>query len=56
MRDSCIHPCKGNGSGDIQLCFFGSKQECLAWLKEESHVEELMEIYNHLVEKADDML
>ena len=36
--------------------FFGSKEECLAWLKEEAHVEELIEIYNHLVEKAEDML
>ena len=36
--------------------FFGSKQECLDWLKDESHVEELIGIYNHLVEQADDML
>ena len=33
--------------------FFGSRQECLDWLKEESHVEELIGIYDHLVESAD---
>lgn len=25
----------------------------LDWLKDESHVDELIEIYNHLVERAD---
>jgi hypothetical protein len=31
--------------------FFGSKQECLDWLNDKSHIEELIEIYNHLMEK-----
>ena len=35
--------------------FYGSRQECLDWLKDESHVDELIEIYNHLAEKADSM-
>lgn len=35
--------------------FFGSKQECIAWLEDGSHVDELMGIYNHLTEKADDL-
>ena len=35
--------------------FYGSAQECLDWLKDESHVDELIEIYNHLAEKADSM-
>lgn len=33
--------------------FFGSRQACLDWLKEARHVDVLMEIYDHLVEKAD---
>ena len=33
--------------------FYGSKQECIAWLKDESHVDELIGIYNHLVESVD---
>lgn len=33
--------------------FFGSKQECIAWLEDGSHVDELIEIYNHLMERAD---
>ena len=33
--------------------FYGSKQECIAWLEDGSHVDELMGIYNHLMERAD---
>ena len=32
---------------------FGSKQACIAWLEDSSHLEELISIYNHLAEKAD---
>lgn len=35
--------------------FFGSKQECLEWLNDKRHIEELIEIYNHLMQKADDL-
>lgn len=35
--------------------FFGRRQECVGWLQDESHVEELIGIYNHLTQKADHM-
>ena len=44
---------KGTSQEVSNYVFFGSKQECIDWLKDESHVEELIEIYNHLVERAD---
>lgn len=34
---------------------YGSKQECLAWLRDTSNVDKLIEIYNHLAEKASDV-
>lgn len=34
--------------------FFGSKRECVDWLKDESHIDELIGIYNHLAQAADD--
>ena len=47
---------KGTSREISNYVFFGSKQECLDWLNDKSHVEELIEIYNHLVEKADAMI
>ena len=35
--------------------FYGSRQECLDWLRDEANVDELIGIYNHLAEKADSM-
>ena len=35
--------------------YFGSKQECIDWLKDERNVDVLIGIYNHLVEKADSL-
>lgn len=35
--------------------FYGSRQECIAWLKDEAHVDELIGIYDHLAEQADNM-
>ena len=36
--------------------FSGSKSECIAWLEDAAHEELLIEIYDHLAEKADSML
>ena len=33
--------------------FFGTRQACIDWLRDESHEEVLIDIYNHLMEKAD---
>ena len=46
---------KGTSREVSNYVFFGSKQECLDWLKDESHVDELIGIYDHLAEKADSM-
>ena len=35
--------------------FFGTKTECTAWLENPEHVEVLIEIYDHLIRRADDM-
>lgn len=32
---------------------FGSKSDCITWLEDGTNRDELVEIYNHLVEKAD---
>lgn len=32
--------------------FYGNKQECIAWLRDSSNVDKLIETYNHLSEKA----
>lgn len=45
---------KGTDQEISNYVFYGSKQECLDWLRDESHVDELIEIYDHLVEKADE--
>ncbi len=34
--------------------FYGSRQDCIDWLKDESHIDELIGIYNHLAQAADD--
>jgi len=34
--------------------FFGSKQDCIGWLKDGAHTEELLKTYDHLVQKAKD--
>ena len=46
---------KGTDREISNYVFFGSKQECLDWLDDKSHLDALMKIYDHLVEKADDM-
>ena len=51
IRASMIE--KGTSREVSNYVFFGSKQKCIDWLKDESHVEELIGIYNHLVERAD---
>lgn len=33
--------------------FFGSRSECIAWLENSNNRDGLIEIYNHLSEKAD---
>lgn len=33
--------------------FFGSKQDCISWLKDGAHMEKLLKTYDHLVQKAD---
>ena len=48
-----INP-KGTDLEISNFVFSGNKQACLAWLKDEAHIDALMEIYNHLAEKADD--
>ncbi len=50
-----INP-KGTDLEISNYVFFGSKQACAGWLKEEAHIDTLMEIYNHLAEKADDRM
>ena len=35
--------------------FFGGRQDCIAWLRDKDHIEELMEVYDHLMERADEM-
>ena len=47
---------KGTDREIFNYVFFGSKQECIAWLEDKNHVDELMGIYNDLMEKADDMI
>ena len=47
---------KGTDREISDYVFFGSRQECLDWLQDESHVDELIGIYNHLLEKADTMM
>ena len=33
--------------------FFGSKDDCIAWLEDSAHRDELIESYNELTERAD---
>ena len=44
---------KGTDREISNYVFFGSKQACIAWLEDSSHIDELMGIYNHLMESAD---
>lgn len=34
--------------------YFGSREACIAWLNDKSHIDELREIYDHLLERADE--
>lgn len=47
---------KGTDCEISNYVFFGSKQECIAWLEDDSHIDELMGIYDHLMEKADEKM
>ncbi len=47
---------KGTDLEISNYIFYGSKRECIDWLKDESHIDELVETYNHLAQKADDRM
>lgn len=44
---------KGTDWEISNVVFYGSKDACLAWLNEEVHVDELIEIYDHLADRVD---
>lgn len=44
---------ENSGRETSNYLFSGSKHECIDWLQADGRVEELIEIYNHLMEKAD---
>lgn len=48
-----INP-KGTDMEISNYVFFGSKQDCIDWLKDTAQIDTLMEVYNHLAKKADD--
>ncbi len=64
VEHSAAHGCtiraSVNPSGtDLEISnyiFYGSKQKCIDWLKDESHIDELVETYNQLAQKADDKM
>ena len=44
---------KGTDWEISNVVFYGSKDACLAWLNEEAHVDEMIEIYDHLADRVD---
>lgn len=45
---------KGTDLEISNYIFCGSRQDCIDWLTDESHIDELIGIYNHLAQAADD--
>lgn len=50
-----INP-KGTDLEISNYIFFGSKRECIDWLKDGTHLDELLKIFDHLAQKADDRI
>lgn len=64
VEHSAAHGCairasvnpKGTDLEISNYVFFGSRQDCIDWLKDKAHLDELLKIYDHLIQKADDKM